>query len=259
MERSIGDVARMTGVTARTLRHYDDIGLLHPSRVSANGYRWYGRPELLRLQRILLLRDLQLPLPDIRALLDDGTDEVAFLRRHRARLDDERARLDQIIDTVDRTIAELRGEGRMADEEFFVGLARRTRDLEEGLAERFGPGVRAHFARAAEATAGWSREDHERAAERGRDLLRRLAAARDDGAAPDGAQVLDLMAEHYAGVRAMWPADAAAYHALGEATSGDPQQRSIVAAVDPDLPDWLAEAIRAYAVHRLGFRPEGRQ
>lgn len=254
MERSIGYVARMTGVTARTLRHYDEIGLLRPSRVSSNGYRWYGRHELHRLQRILLLRDLQLPLADIQALLDDGTDEVTFLRDHRERLRAERARLDQVIDTVDRTIDELQGAQELADEEFFIGLHRRTRDLEADLTARFGPGVQAHFDHAETATATWTRADHEQAAAQGRDLLRRLAVARDAGLEPTDDDVLDLMAEHYQGVRALWPADAAAYYALAETTRDNPQQRAILAEVDPALPDWLAEAIRAYAVERLGHR-----
>lgn len=61
------------------------------------------------------------------------------------------------------------------------------------------------------------------------------------------------MAEHYEGVRALWPADAAAYHALA-ATLDNPRQHAMIADIDPDLPSWLAEAIRAYAVHRLGHR-----
>lgn len=254
MERSIGDVARMTGITARTLRHYDDIGLLRPSRVSANGYRWYGREELLRLQRILLLRELRLPLTDIHALLDRDADEVSFLRQHRERLRAERSRLDQAIGTIDRTIEDIQGARSMEDEEFFVGLKRRTRELEADLAARFGPGVHAHFDHTEAATAAWTRRDHQRAAEQGRDVLRRLAAAMAAGLEPDHHEVLDLMVEHYEGVRAFWPADAGAYYALAEVTLDNPQQRAMVAEIDPGLPSWLADAIRAYATHRLGYR-----
>ena len=257
MERSIGEVARMTGITARTLRHYDEIGLLVPARVSANGYRWYGRGELLRLQRILLLRDLQLSLPEIRAMLD-AHDDVGFLRTHRERLQQERDRLGRVLETIDRTIDDLVGAGRLAEEEFFVGINRRTQELQEDLAARFGPGVHAHFEQAAAAMAGWTRLDHERAAERGRDLLRRLAAARERDLEPDHPEVLDLMTEHYEGVRVVWPADAAAYYALAEATSASPGQRAIIAEVDPELPEWLAQAIRCYAVQRLGYRSRRR-
>jgi MerR family transcriptional regulator, thiopeptide resistance regulator len=65
MSWSITELARMSGVTARALRHYDDVGLLPPARVGANGYRWYEREQLLRLQEILLMRQLDMDLPTI--------------------------------------------------------------------------------------------------------------------------------------------------------------------------------------------------
>lgn len=70
MSWSIQQVARMSGVTARTLRHYDDIGLLPPSEVGANGYRYYERGQLLRLQHILLLRELGVDLATMTALTE---------------------------------------------------------------------------------------------------------------------------------------------------------------------------------------------
>jgi len=126
----------MAGVTSRTLRHYDDIGLLHPARVATNGYRWYGRSELLRLQRILLLRELRIPLPQIQQVLDGDTDELASLRRHRDDLAAERDRLEQVITTVDHTIADLCGTATLTDDEFFTGLA--TSEKHSGTTSRAG-------------------------------------------------------------------------------------------------------------------------
>ncbi len=156
MEHSISDVARMAGVTSRTLRHYDDIGILHPARAATNGYRWYGRPELLRLQRILLLRELRVPLPQIQQVLDGDTDELASLRRHREDLAAERDRLEQIITTVERTIVDLCGTEALTDEEFFTGLATRRQALRNDLKSRYGDSVDDHFTSAAQATAGWT-------------------------------------------------------------------------------------------------------
>lgn len=253
MERSISDVARMAGVTSRTLRHYDDIGLLHPARVAANGYRWYGRTELLRLQRILLLRELGVPLPRIRQVLDGDTDELTSLRRHRDDLAAERGRLDQVLVTVDRTIADLEGTTELDDEEFFTGLANRQDALRADLTSRYGEQVQEHFASASAATAGWARQDYERAAEQGRQFLCQLSRARAAGTAPDSDQALDLMVEHYDGVRALWSVDPAAYHALADVVLDNHDQRAMIEIVDPDLPPWLAEAIRAYATTRLGL------
>src|SRR4030081_715511 len=80
MEWSIHDIARSAGTTSRTLRHYGQIGLLEPSRVGSNGYRYYDDNALVRLQRILLLRELGLGLPAIAELLDGQQDSAAALR-----------------------------------------------------------------------------------------------------------------------------------------------------------------------------------
>jgi len=119
VESSIQEVARLTGTTSRTLRHYDQIGLLVPSRVGDNGYRWYDDAALVRLQRILLLRDLGIGLAEIGRVLDRETDEVTALRRHLDRLASEQARLARQAASVRRTI-EARQEGStvMADEMF---------------------------------------------------------------------------------------------------------------------------------------------
>lgn len=253
MEYSISQVARMAGVSSRTLRHYDEIGLLTPSRVSSNGYRWYGRRELLRLQRILLMRELGMSLGDIGRTLDGEIDELTALRRHREQVAAEMERLGRVLHTVDRTIAALSGCAAMSDEEFFTGLAEAKARLRDDLLVRYGERAAAHLADAERVTSGWTREDHERAAEQGRRLLTRMARARERGVAPDDQEALDLVAEHYQGVRALWPADAAAYHALGDLILDNPEQRAIVASVDPLLPAWLAKAVQAYAVHRLGY------
>src|SRR5688572_11048386 len=107
MSWSIQQVARMSGVTARALRYYDEIGLLPPDRIGANGYRYYESQQLLRLQQILLLRDLGLDLATIGAVVDAERDPIEALRRHHRRLLEERGRLDPLASTVAATIKHL--------------------------------------------------------------------------------------------------------------------------------------------------------
>ncbi|MCP2336448.1 MerR family transcriptional regulator [Actinomadura rupiterrae] len=111
MEWTIQQVARGAGVSSRTLRHYDDIGLLRPSRVGENGYRYYDAPAVARLQRILLLRDLGLGLPVIADVLAREKDEETALSDHISLLEAERDRLDQRIQAVRHTL-EARRSGR---------------------------------------------------------------------------------------------------------------------------------------------------
>ncbi len=122
MEASIQEVARLTGTTSRTLRHYDQIGLLAPSRIGDNGYRWYDDDALVRLQRILLLRDLGLGLAEIRRVLDRESDEDTALRRHLAWLASEQARLARQAASVRRTLAARRGGTRLMADEMFDGF-----------------------------------------------------------------------------------------------------------------------------------------
>ncbi|WP_040809421.1 MerR family transcriptional regulator [Nocardia concava] len=104
MEWTIQQLADSAGVTSRTLRHYDEIGLLPPARVGHNGYRYYDTDSVARLQRILLLRDLGLSLPVIAEVLDRERDQDKALSTHLALLEAERARLDERIAALRQTL-----------------------------------------------------------------------------------------------------------------------------------------------------------
>ncbi|MCR8692983.1 MerR family transcriptional regulator [Rhodococcus pyridinivorans] len=118
-EWSIQQLARAAGVTSRTLRHYGDVGVLRPSRTGSNGMRFYDEDALVRLQRILLLRDLGLALPAIRDVLAGHDDAASALRTHLDLLEHERRQLDRRIAAVRTTLAKTeRGEELVADEVF---------------------------------------------------------------------------------------------------------------------------------------------
>jgi len=118
-EWSIQDIARLAGTTSRALRHYGALGLLEPSRVGINGYRYYDQHAILRLQRILLLRELGLGLGAIAEVLDGHQDAVSALRSHLDLLEAERRRIGRQIDSVRTTLRKTeRGEQLMAQEAF---------------------------------------------------------------------------------------------------------------------------------------------
>lgn len=118
-EWSIQDLAKATGTTSRTLRHYGQLGLLEPSRIGANGYRYYDQDSLVRLQRILLLRELGLGLPVIAEVLAGEQDSAAALRTHLDLLRQEQDRLARQIASVQTTLRKTEaGEPLMANEVF---------------------------------------------------------------------------------------------------------------------------------------------
>ncbi len=126
MDWSINDVARTAGTTSRTLRHYDDIGLLRPSRIGTNGYRYYNQAALTRLQRILLLRDLGLSLPAIADVLSGQTDDAQSLRTHLGWLRAEQERRDRQIATIEATIQTLENGGQLMADTMFDGFDHTT-------------------------------------------------------------------------------------------------------------------------------------
>ncbi|MEE1621416.1 MerR family transcriptional regulator [Zafaria sp. Z1313] len=191
MEWSIHQVAGIAGTTSRTLRHYGDEGLLEPSRLGANGYRYYGRDELVRLQRILLLRGLGLGLPAIREVLDRPDAVEDALEEHAARLRSERDRLARMIASVEKTITAVRHGGDIMAEDMFDGFDHTAHRAE--VEERWG---REAYARG---DAWWRGLDAgERAQWKARvsRLSADWAAAAAAGIAPDSPEAQELARRH---------------------------------------------------------------
>jgi DNA-binding transcriptional MerR regulator len=135
-EWGIQEVARLAGTTSRTLRHYGDVGLVTPSRVGANGYRYYDADALVRLQRVLLLRGLGLGIPAIADVLKGETDDAHALGDHLRWLHEERARIARQIASVERTIRGLEGGEQIMAETMFDGFDHTQYEAE--VTERWG-------------------------------------------------------------------------------------------------------------------------
>ncbi len=117
---TVRKLSKLAGVTPRALHYYDEIGLLKPSRVGDNGYRYYGEDALLLLQEILLYRELELPLEEIRRILHAPGFEISLaLRGHRQNLQNRMSRLEKIMGTVDSTILFLEGKKDMSNKQLF--------------------------------------------------------------------------------------------------------------------------------------------
>jgi DNA-binding transcriptional MerR regulator len=122
VEWSIREVARLSGVTSRTLRHYDAIGLLPAARVAGNGYRYYDRAALDRLQRILVLRSVGLPLGRLRELLDRPSSHVEALELQAALLEAEAQRVARTLAAVRHALEAARSGHESSLEMLFEGF-----------------------------------------------------------------------------------------------------------------------------------------
>ena len=120
---TVSEVAKLSGVSIRALHHYDEIGLLKPSVTGANGYRYYDREALLRLQQILVHRELGLSLEEIGRVLDaPDFDRLATLKAHRQYLKQQADRYGQLVRTLDETLADLERKTGMKDKKLFKGF-----------------------------------------------------------------------------------------------------------------------------------------
>lgn len=122
MDWSIQEIAKLAGTTSRTLRHYGDVGLLEPTRIGSNGYRYYDERALVRLQRILMLRDLGLGIPAIAGVLAGQRDDAHALLGHLEWLRQEKERLDRQIASVELTILTMEGGEQLMAENMFDGF-----------------------------------------------------------------------------------------------------------------------------------------
>ena len=198
MEYSIQELARLAGVTTRTLRWYDQIGLLKPGRVAESGYRYYGDAQVDRLQDILYYRALGVELAQIKECLDDPAfDRLAALRSHLAALETEQERLNGLIRSVKATIdAEERNE-TMNDEQKFEcfkkqAVAKNEKRYGKEIREKYGD---AQVEQANAAMMGMSREQHSTWTELGETLQQKLEDAVRSGCtseSEEGRQIAEL-------------------------------------------------------------------
>ena len=132
MEYTINKLAKLAGVSTRTLRYYDELGLLSPARVSSNGYRIYGQKEIDRLQQILFYRELGVSLEEIRSILASRNfDGLSALESHLSALLARREQLDLLVANVEKTIKAMKGEIIMSDQEKFEGFIQKLVDDNE--------------------------------------------------------------------------------------------------------------------------------
>ena len=250
-EYRIGELAHMAGITTRTLRFYEEVGLLAPSGRSERGYRLYCSADADRLQEILLLRRCGVAVREIGPLLSTTPAERAdLLARHLGRLRDERLRLTRLIATVERTLATLEGAGSMTDIEKFEGFKRNLVDKNEKrygaeVRERYGDDVADESNRKMLRMSKQEYADFRTLEEQIRSELESAVAAGDDPAGETGERICSM---HRTWLGYTWPAySAEAHRGLAEAYVADDRFRGYYDRAVEGCAAWLRDAIVAHA------------
>jgi len=200
MEYTIKEISVMAGVSTRTLRYYNEIGLLSPSRISSSGYRIYGKKEINKLQQILFYREFDLPLEKITNLLNEtGYDREETLMKHKEKLLTRRKQIDLMLETLDESILEMKGMIKMKDTEKFNGLKEKNLRINE---EKYGKEIREKYGeevvdKSNRKYAKLSQETHEKAEMLAKEILQKLYEAMDrkDPSSPLAQEVATLHKE----------------------------------------------------------------
>jgi DNA-binding transcriptional MerR regulator len=253
---TVKQLAAISGVTVRTLHHYDEIGLLKPAYVGENGYRYYERSQLLRLQQILFHREFGVPLNEIADLLDmEDTDQVGILLRHRERLEAETKRYADLIRTIDRTIVSLagagmKGETEMTNAELYEGFsAEKQAEYEAWLVERYGERMKADIARSRKAMAKMNEAEQKAVMQDLHDIEQALAEGLRRGIDPASDAIDGLIRRHRAWVAGAWDREctAEAYSGLADLYLSHPDFVKRYETIEPGFSNYLTTAMKAHA------------
>lgn len=248
---TVRQVAKISGVSVRALHHYDEIDLLKPASIGRNGYRYYGREELLRLQQILIHRELDIPLGQIRTILDDPAfDQLEALQQQRKRLAAEARRYAQLVRTIDRTIADLNGEGAMRNAELYKGIsAEKQAEYEKWLVDKYGGDMPEQIATSRGKYESLSQAEKDRLQAELKDLETAWAAAMKSGVPADSPILDPILARSREWVSIMWgrPCPPEAYAGLADLHLSHPDFIARYETIAEGFSDYHAASMKAYA------------
>jgi len=251
---SVKKLAKLAGVSVRTLHVYDKMGLLKPSVRTNVGYRFYNEKELLRLQQILFYKELDFPLKDITEILDSPNfDLVKALEDHKKALDFRKKRLNTLLKTLDKTINALKNKTMLNIEELYDGLSRdEVAVYRKEAIENYGQEV---VERSENYLRKLTKKEMQALLAEQKAIAAQLASIKNEN--PESQKVQELIHLHYLNTRKLWGTAGAAdkqgatYKGLGKLYLTDERFTMINGITQPDLNEFLSKAITYYADRQL--------
>lgn len=244
---TVKQLSTLAGVTPRTLHHYDAIGLLKPSSIGENGYRYYADESLLRLQQILFYRELDMPLEQIKHIMGRRDfDLFTALEGHRTELGKRIERLQRLVQTVDNTLEHLKGEKEMSKTQLFQAFSdEQQAGYEKEISQKYDP------ATVKESQRKWksySAADKQRIADEGNAVYESLLAAIPNGAASPQAQAgVERWRRH---IEYFWVPDDDQLVGLADLYNEDSRFKANFDKLDPRLAGFMREAVKLYVANR---------
>lgn len=241
---TVKQVSRLADISVRTLHYYDEIGLLHPSTVGANGYRYYDDDALLRLQQILFYREIGLELMQIKDVLDSPNfDVLAALCSHRVTLQEKISRLEKLVSTVDSTIKHLGGE-TMSKKQLFEAFSEEKQQHYERVARlQYGPTL---VNESIKRWKSYSKEQQDAVLEESGQVYTDLAEALEAGKSPQSDDVQEMVQRWHSNLYYFYEPTLEILQGLGELYKTSPEFIALFTKFHAELPEYLCEAITHY-------------
>lgn len=244
---TVGAVAELVGVTVRTLHHWDEIGLVVPSGRTPSGYRSYSAQDVARLHRVLVYRELGLPLASIGPLLDDpDVDEERHLRDQRRLLEERIADLDRMAAAIDEMLARRRsGEPMTAQQQAEIFGRGWRQDWADEAQEKWGGSEQ--WRQFEQNATTLSSEERRALQQSGTALYEEMAEAMRASVDPGSATGIALAERHREMIGHLYTCTPSMHVLLARMFVEDPRFRASIDATAPGLTLWLSDAIRAAA------------
>lgn len=251
MVYTVKKLASLSGVSPRTLRFYDEIGLLKPSYYGDNNYRYYEEEELLKLQQILFFRELGFSLNDIQRIIScDDFNRIETLKSHKKILKQELDRTQNLIKTIDKTIAYLKGEVKMKNEELYYGFdSEKQKQYEKDLVKQ-GIVSQKFMNEYNEKIKTWSEGDKADFLHELQKINQEFVRAIEKKLKPQSNEVQALVRRHYAWIKRSWTPTKESYIGLSELYES-PEFKKFYDQLHPELLKFIVEGMVFFAEREL--------
>lgn len=251
MAYTVKKLAKLSGISVRTLHHYDALGLLKPAYYGDNNYRYYEEEQLLLLQQILFYRELGFQLSEIQKILkSEDFDKIEALKSHRKFLENSINQTKNLVKTVDKTIAHLRGKEIMKDEEFYYGFdSEKQKEHEKYLVDQ-GIVTKEFIDECNAKVKNWSNKEKNDFIKDIDRIMDALVEALEKDSSTDEDKVQDLMNQHYVWLSRSWNPTKQRYLGLADLYK-TPDFRKFYDERHPELLDFMIQAMSVYADSNL--------
>lgn len=242
----VKELAKLSGVTVRTLHHYDRLGLLVPQGRSEAGYRLYGEDQLFRLQQILFYKELEMPLPEIKKNLDRNDFDLSkSLRIHQEALLHKKQRLEALLGTLAKTLDRLEGKAMVTDKELYEGF-------DQDQIARYEREVRASYdpklvAQSKKRLQKLTKSQWQEIKEEGTEISRGLAEALKAGLSADSAEAQAWVQRHFCWLNHFYTPTKEVYLGLAELYVENPEFTAHYEAYAPGLAQFLRQGMNVFA------------